>query len=239
MPHGASSSRTTTRERIVEAATTLLAGGGREAVSTRAVSAAAGVQAPTIYRIFGDKQGLLDAVAAQGFARHVDVHAAAPTSDDPVEDLRHGWDVHVAFGLANPYLYSLIYGEPRPGTPPPGALEAERVLATLVRRAAAAGRLVVDEATAVRLLMAAGTGTALTLAATPEAHRSADLSALAREAVLAAITTGAPLEREPGPVGAAVALRAVLPGTAALSGAEQVLLTEWLDRIAREDRQPA
>ena len=60
-----------TRERIVEAAAALLAQGGREAVSTRAVSAAAGVQAPTIYRIFGDKQGLLDAVASRGFAEYV------------------------------------------------------------------------------------------------------------------------------------------------------------------------
>ena len=61
----------TTRERIVEAAAQLLATGGREAVSTRAVSAAAGVQAPTIYRLFGDKQGLLDAVASRGFADYL------------------------------------------------------------------------------------------------------------------------------------------------------------------------
>ena len=32
-----------------------------DAVSTRAVAAAAGVQPPTIYRQFGDKEGLLDA----------------------------------------------------------------------------------------------------------------------------------------------------------------------------------
>ena len=38
----------TTRGRILDAAASLLTAGGREAVSTRAVSAAAGVQAPTI-----------------------------------------------------------------------------------------------------------------------------------------------------------------------------------------------
>jgi AcrR family transcriptional regulator len=37
-------------------------------VSTRAVSAAARVQAPTICRIFGDKRGLLDAVARYCFS---------------------------------------------------------------------------------------------------------------------------------------------------------------------------
>ena len=51
------------RNRVVAAAVALLARGGREALTTRAVAAAAGVQAPTIYRLFGDKQGLVDAVA--------------------------------------------------------------------------------------------------------------------------------------------------------------------------------
>ena len=60
-----------TRDRIVEAAAGLLTEDGREAVSTRAVSAAARVQAPTIYRLFGDKQGLLDAVASHGFASYL------------------------------------------------------------------------------------------------------------------------------------------------------------------------
>jgi hypothetical protein len=35
-----------------------------------------------------------------------------------------------------------------------------------------------------------------------------------------------------GPVGPAVALRAALPRTSALTSAERALLTEWLDRIA-------
>ncbi|NED93539.1 helix-turn-helix transcriptional regulator, partial [Streptomyces sp. SID11233] len=43
------------RERIVAAATELLEESGREAVTTRAVAARAGVQAPAIYRLFGDK----------------------------------------------------------------------------------------------------------------------------------------------------------------------------------------
>ena len=74
---------TTTREKIVEAAAALLNEGGREAISTRAVSAAAGVQAPTIYRIFGDKQGLLDAVASHGFVSYLSGKTALEHSDDP------------------------------------------------------------------------------------------------------------------------------------------------------------
>ena len=94
--------RDETRERIVATAAELLARDGREAVTTRAVAAAAGVQAPTIYRLFGDKTGLLDAVAEHGFQTYLAGKGARPESADPVEDLRAGWDLHVGFGLANP-----------------------------------------------------------------------------------------------------------------------------------------
>src|SRR6187551_3820138 len=104
-----------TRERIIEAAAKLLTEGGREAVSTRAVCAAAGVQAPTLYRIFGNKHGLLEAVASHGFAAYLQSKTSLAAGPDPVQDLRHGWDLHLGFGLAHPALYTLIYGEPRPG----------------------------------------------------------------------------------------------------------------------------
>lgn len=35
-------------------------------------------------------------------------------SNDPVEDLRRGWDAHVEFGLTHPAFYVLMYGVPRP-----------------------------------------------------------------------------------------------------------------------------
>jgi len=63
--------RTDGGQRIVRAAAELLTKGGLDAVSTRAVSAAAGVQPPAIYRRFGDMQGLLDAAARDVFARYV------------------------------------------------------------------------------------------------------------------------------------------------------------------------
>src|SRR5688572_30149327 len=100
---------TDVRERIVCAAAELLTRGGREAVSTRAVSAEAGVQAPAIYRQFGDMQALLHAAAREVLARYVRQKAAREPADDPLEDLRRGWDLHVAFGLANPAAYALLY----------------------------------------------------------------------------------------------------------------------------------
>ena len=97
-----------TRERILKAAAGLLAEGGRDAISTRAVSEAAGVQAPTIYRLFGDKRGLLDALAEYGLGEYLRRKTGGGTTDDPVEDLRKGWHLHIRFGLENPGLYELM-----------------------------------------------------------------------------------------------------------------------------------
>jgi AcrR family transcriptional regulator len=222
------------RERIVAAAARLLAEGGNDAVSTRAVSAAAGVQPPTIYRLFGDKQGLLDAVAAHGFAAYLASKSDLELTADPVADLRAGWDLHVGLGLANPALYTLMYGQPRPGaSPSSAAVAAYEILGKHIRRIAEAGRLRVPEERAAALVHAVGCGTTLTLIATPEDQRDPELSRTAREAVIAAITTDAPATAVPGPVAAAVTLRAVLPQTDALTAPERGLMTEWLDRIAR------
>jgi AcrR family transcriptional regulator len=220
-----------TRDRILEAAAALLAEGGREAVSTRAVSAAAGVQAPTIYRIFGDKQGLLDAVASHGFAAYLEDKAGLPHSDDPVEDLRRGWDLHVGFGVENPAYYALIYGEPRPGVASPAARQAAEILAAQVRRIAEAGRLRVTEERAAHLIHSAGAGMTFELIGLTPEQRDPALSTLARESIIAAVTTDPPAAPD-SVTGSAITLRAALDQLDALSPAERVLLDEWLGRIA-------
>lgn len=226
---------TGTRDRVLDATVALLSHGGREAVTTRAVSERAGVQPPAIYRLFGDKQGLLEAAAAYGFARYLDRKSARPPSADPVDDLRRGWDEHVALGLDNPALYRLMYAEPRPGTPPAAATEAYAVLGALIRRIAVAGRLAVTEERAAQLVHAAGHGVTLTLIAQPEGVRDPALPALAREAVIAAITTDERTATPAGPVGAAVALRAALPRTTVLTGGERALFDELVLRLADDD----
>lgn len=55
---------------------------------------------------------------------------------------------------------------------------------------------------------------------------------LARQACLAAITTVAAGLETPGPLSAAVALRAVLPDVTVLTEVERGLLREWLDWVA-------
>lgn len=223
-----------TRHRVVAAAAELLSKGGPEAVSTRAVGAAAGVQTPTIYRIFGHKQGLLDAVAAEGFGAYVKAHARRHPQrpSHPVEGLRRGWDAHVGFGLAHPHLYALVYARMHSETPHPVAVNATEMLVARVRRVAEAGLLRVAEGQAAHLIQAGATGTVFTLLGAPEDERDRALSALAREAMIAAVTTEPPAgEDPPVPVTAAIRLRAALPHTAALTTPEHLLLEEWLDRI--------
>ncbi|ATY15212.1 TetR/AcrR family transcriptional regulator [Amycolatopsis sp. AA4] len=216
------------RTRIITAALDLLTSGGPDAVSTRAVSSAAGVQPPTIYRLFGDKDGLLDAITVQGYADYLAAKTAEPPAADPLDDLRRGWDQHLELGLANPALYLLM--TTRPGRSP--ALEkALEILAARVSRVASAGRLRVPEPLAAALIHAAGSGTTLSLISTPPDSRDLTVSTAAREAVLAAISTDRPVSRTPGPAAAATALRAVLPQVSGLSAAEKALMGEWLDRI--------
>ncbi|MFD0403881.1 hypothetical protein [Kitasatospora sp. NPDC127116] len=50
--------------------------------------------------------------------------------------------------------------------------------------------------------------------------------------MITTVTTREPAVQEPGPAGAARALRAALPGQNALSPAEQQLLREWLRRLS-------
>ena len=222
-----------TRARIVAAAAGLIAARGRDAATTRAVAAAARVQAPTIYRLFGDKRGLLDAVAEYEMAAYMAEKARRAPHPDPLQDLRDGWDLHIAFGLAHPGLFAIMSDGPAQRPASAAVLAGIEVLRQRVRRIALAGRLRVSEARAIALLHAMGTGTVLSLLAQPEDGRDPGLSAAAREAMMAAIT-GEAVVTEPGPSAAAVALRAALDRSGVLSAGERHLLAELLDRIADE-----
>lgn len=133
------------RARIIVAAAELMATGGPEAATTRAVAIAAGVQAPTIYRLFGDKRGLLDAVAEATLAAYIAGKADRRPNDDPVADLRRSWDDHLAFCLANPAIFALMSGA---GTAvSPAAKAGIEVLRERVGHVARAGSLRVSGGT--------------------------------------------------------------------------------------------
>jgi AcrR family transcriptional regulator len=219
-----SNSRDKARAQVVEVAARLLKERGSGAVTIRAVAQAAGTQAPTIYRFFEDKDALLDAVAEHVFAGYVAEKAMTEHSDDPVADLRAGWEAHLGFGLANPELISLLI-DPARAARSPAMTSGMKILHARVRRVAAIGRLRVSERRAVELVHAAGTGAMLTLLSTPPQNRDTALADALYDAVTRAILTDGP-----PPAEATSADQVSLPGLHKLTEAERALLTEWLAR---------
>jgi len=206
-------------------------------VTTRAVSAGAGVQPPTLYRLFGDMQGLLDAVALALFAAYVEGKTALPASADPIEDLRRGWDRYVAFNVQNPEVFLHIYANQRRGPASVVAARGIERLRQLVERMAKAGCLAVSIPHAVQLMHAAAQGVILTMINQPETQRDPDVSASLRESVLARIAVpcdGSTTSSEPRTIASyAIALGATIRAEGCeLSEAEQRLLLEWLDRLS-------
>lgn len=225
-----------TRSAVVEAAARLLRDAGGDAVTTRAVAEAAGVQSPTLYRLFGDKDGLLEAVVEHELAAFVaskaaQVRAAADADDDPVADLRDGWHRQIEFGLTHPAVFALL-SDPARAARSAAARSGREVLAARVHRVALAGRLRVGERHAAELVHAAGTGAVLALLAVPPAERDPELSAAMLQAVLRQVLVD-PAEpaASAGLLPAVVALRAGAAELTALTAAEQQLLAQWLDRV--------
>lgn len=222
--------RDVARTRLVEVAAELLATGGPDAVTTRSVAHAAGVQPPMIYRLFGDKNGLLDAVTEHGFTSYLAAKPPVDTADDPIAGLRAGWLLHVGFGLAHPALFRLMHTAVRTSDGQQALDSGVVILRERVRQVARIGRLRVAEHVAVDLIHSVGTGIVLTLIDQPEDERDEALAELGWESVCVTILTDAPAAH-PGPVAAAVTLRAALPETEGFTAAERALFGDWLDRV--------
>ncbi len=219
------------RERILQSALRLLEAGGVEAVSTRAVSAAADVQPPTIYRQFGDMRGLLSEVARAGFNAYLESKSARVQLSDPIQELIDGWNLHIEFGLTHPHLYKLMYAAPKAD---PDSSQAFEMLEGLLQRVAEAGRLSVSVDRAAAMVHGGALGTTLSLLGTQ--GKDTKLSGLMLNAVLNAILTQevrtTSEDLEPRAASHAVALAALLPKLETpLSEAERGLFGEWLQRL--------
>lgn len=223
---------------MLEAAEAQLNASPDRDIATRAVCEAVGVGPPVLYRLFGDKQGLLRALVDYGFERYLSIKRSAVPSARPADDLRAGWDAHVAFAIAHPAVYRLMYS-PAFTSLPHAASDALSLLRDLLNRCAAAGLLRVDADEAAQAIMAANVGVALSLLTQPAKYDDPDLSRRVRDAVLAGVLVEANPAPEPegGQVAAgARTLAAALtsaPPEDVLDSAELALLQRWLARLSR------
>lgn len=220
---------------MIEAAERQLATSSDNEIATRAVCEAVGVSQPVLYRLFGDKRGLLDAIADHGCERYATLKAAQEQTADPVADLRAGWDGHLAFAKENPALYQLMF-TPRPWS---HSTARDRVFDLLVEtlvRCAAAGALQVEPRIAARLILAASIGNALSHLAGPAQFDDPAQSHRMRDAVFSHVLTESTGQQDADPLRTtALRLHAQLDleGTDALEPAEVALLLRWLERVTR------
>jgi AcrR family transcriptional regulator len=222
---------------MLRATADLLQTGGIDAVSTRAVAAAAGVQPPTIYRQFGDKDGLLDAVAGYLLENYIKKkRQLIAASEDPFADLRRLWDLHVDFGLRHPDGYVLAYCQMRPGRLVPAAEQTFDLLRAVLARIGDQGRLRMSVERATTYMRASGTGYILTQIAAPPEQRDPGLSGIIFDDMVSAIAITT--KRKTAPTAdlpaRAVALREALRDKKdqPITTAERDLLSEWLNRLA-------
>ena len=219
------------RNRILDVAESLLRRVGRDAITIREVADEAAVQLPTIYRLFTDKAGLLDAVAERGFSRYMAIEPDQRESLEPIEQLRHGWDIHVRFGMENPELYALMYAESHSRKVTPAAQIALNGLTSLIGRLAASGSLRVSQEEATLAVFSSASGTVLSLYFLSGALHNPSYLVNIRESMISSITTQSKDQDDGLIANAATTLSGNLDHLKALSLPEKNLLQEWLTRI--------
>lgn len=225
-------SGTGTRDRLLTAAVSLIAASPGEDVSLRAVCDAAGVKLPTLYHFFGSKAGLLHAITDHGFELYVAAKRSHESNGDPIEDLRSGWDAHVAFGIDNPGLYALMYGQVTPGQRPKSQEQPTAVLRGLTAQAHQLGLLAVPADEAADLILATNVGVTLQQIVTGVADPL--LTRSAREAIIGFITGARTPPSTSIPTSARTVLQSLSSGTDILTPEEVALLRLWLRRLAQE-----
>jgi AcrR family transcriptional regulator len=177
------------RERLLAAAFEIATRDGVDAVSTRAVCGAAGVQAPSLYHHFGDRAGLIRAVVDVAFEEYFHrKDTATPVDDaDPRDRVTAGWDAHIAFALAYRGLYPAMY--PTSGPLPSQVERSGALLRAGFDELEQAGALRpgITAALATNTLRAALRGVAHAVAANPDNGDNCAMSAVIRDALIHAL----------------------------------------------------
>ena len=98
------------RQRILEAARRCFAGDGFASATIIDVAKAAGVSRPLVYKYFGDKDGLIDAVLQSTFDEWAALHARLSTPSDltAAEALARKFEASIEFVQTRPVFRSIL-----------------------------------------------------------------------------------------------------------------------------------
>lgn len=145
-----------TETTIFRAAAALLEAHGPAGLTTRAVCAAAGIKAPTLYHHFGDMGSLAMALIRAGRAEFMSSRRVCGASEDLMAQLRTHWDDAVDFTFKRPHLYALLVEQAQ--NHPELLTETFAEMRALVQRLVDTGRFRVPMDEAARAILAAFNG---------------------------------------------------------------------------------
>src|SRR5262245_40147142 len=98
------------RRTVLDASLELIEQDGLGALSMREVARRAGVSHQAPYHHFGDREGILAALAADGFVRlHNDMQKAIGTSKSQVKRLEAVGNAYIEFALKNPGYFKIMF----------------------------------------------------------------------------------------------------------------------------------
>ncbi|KQX53040.1 MULTISPECIES: TetR/AcrR family transcriptional regulator [unclassified Streptomyces] len=111
------------RTTILDRSIALLVAEGPAALTVRRISTDIGASTKVIYTMFGGKEGLIDALYREGFARLRRTQESIPRGDDPLAHLIALGTAYRRHALAEPAYYRVMFEQPVPGyRPSPEAL---------------------------------------------------------------------------------------------------------------------
>ena len=173
-------------DRIRICALELLRDGGPAALTTRAVCECAGVTAPTLYHHYGDKDGLLRAVAQAELLAMFARKQGMKSTGDPLKDLKRGWDDWVEFAIEQPHLVRALQASGG-ATTQPLREAAEAIAAGRLERLAKTTPLLLDPSTAARVLVAGANAVVQMLLDGVTVPEARELSTLLRDGLVSTL----------------------------------------------------
>ena len=140
-PSGRAARRAETMRRILDATWALSRERGLTGWTLRDLGAAVGMRAPSLYEYVDSKHALYDALFADGNRALLDRIDATPRTGRPIDVVRRGARMFLAFCAEDPARTQLLFLRTVPGFAPSPASYAlaERVLAELATVLAEAG----------------------------------------------------------------------------------------------------